>query len=89
MSNTTGKKFGGRTKGTPNKNKVLINYLVNHFTESGFDKFNKELNSLKGKDYVNAIISLMKISTGTKTTSEKIACQEYLSELLINKINKL
>jgi hypothetical protein len=39
MSNITGKKFGGRTKGTPNKITTTKRELVAKFIDDNFDDF--------------------------------------------------
>ena len=58
MANTTGKKFGGRRKGTPNKDNELKKFLIDLVTDSQ-DKLIKELKELKGKAFVDSMFSLM------------------------------
>lgn len=62
MANTTGKKFGGRGKGTPNKETTTIRHYISAITEGGRDKFENELNKLEGKEYVNSFIHLLDFS---------------------------
>lgn len=53
------KKAGGRTKGTPNKRTLQWEAFTEYCLVGGLDKFQKELNSLKSKDFVNAFLSLL------------------------------
>jgi hypothetical protein len=50
------KKIAGRTKGVGNKKKSIVRGMLINFTntEEFWDKFFTELESLDGKDYVNA-----------------------------------
>jgi hypothetical protein len=64
MENTTRAKNGGRTKGTPNKDnlgKKLFKVLCEYLIEENMQKFREELDTLKGKEFVNAFIQLYKI----------------------------
>ena len=81
-------KIGGRSKGCKNKTNNLLESVINHLTESGFNKFNEELNKLNGKEYLDTMIKLIKISNPQKADS-KIKAQEYLVELINNKTKKL
>jgi len=59
MANTTGKKYGGRQKGTPNRmtrdlRKILKNILFNEL-----DNFEEYFESLEPKQKLDIIIKLM------------------------------
>ena len=82
MANTTGKKFGGRKKGTPNKDNELKVFLLDLVSESQ-PKLKEELESLKGKAFVDALMALMeyvqpKLSRAeVKATVEALEVSEY------------
>ena len=80
--------WGGRPKGSKNKKGELLEYVINHLTDSGYNKFNEELNKLEGKKYLEVMIQLIKLSKPQKAVS-KIKAQEYLTELINNKAKKL
>jgi hypothetical protein len=72
------KKFGGRQKGTPNKEKALIRVFCSYLVEDGYCKFKEELNSLNGKDYVFAFIQLAKLFS---TDTSRIMANKKLLDL--------
>lgn len=91
MANTTGKKFGGRSKGTPNKETTTIRHYISAITEGGRDKFEEELNKLEGKEYVNSFIQLLDYSlpklqrieyTDDSDTKVKLDFTKYTKEEL-------
>lgn len=53
------KKRGGRKKGTPNKKQEQWKMFSEYCLSSGLEKFEEELNKLKGKDFVNAFTNLL------------------------------
>jgi len=59
MANTTGKKFGGRKKGTPNKTPQEVREFIQMFLEQQFEKLDEVFKQLKPKDKVNAIVKLL------------------------------
>jgi hypothetical protein len=65
MANTTGVKYGGRTKGVKNKiSKVqLVNSFIEYIVEGGFIKFQEEFNKLEGKEYIDAFLKFSSIYT--------------------------
>ena len=80
------KKFGGREKGTLNKSTVekpLFKVLANYLIENNMQKFKNELDSLKGKDFVMAFISLYKLKP---TELESIEVNDELLKIFKNQI---
>lgn len=88
MADIHGNKTGGRKKGTPNKDTELKKFLID-LVNSGQQKLIDELETLSGKDYVDAIFKLMeyvqpKLSRAEVKTEieidEKIDLSKYSTE---------
>jgi len=60
MANTTGKKFGGRKKGTPNKVTRDIREKFRQLIENNLEQLEKDLKVLEPKDRVRTVIELSK-----------------------------
>ena len=65
MANTTGKKFGGRKIGTPNKDNKKTRQLIEQLVKDNFSQLQLDIASLEPRDRVQAIISLLKYCTPT------------------------
>ena len=65
MANITGKKFGGRTKGTPNKENKKTRELIEQLVKENFSQLDLDIKSLSARDRVSAIINLLKYCTPT------------------------
>lgn len=52
-------KKGGKEKGTPNKKTAQWETFSEYCLNGGLERFERELNTLEGKDYVNAFITLL------------------------------
>jgi hypothetical protein len=52
-------KIGGRSKGTPNKKTAQWEAFSEYCLNGGLQRFEQELNTLEGKDYVNAFTALL------------------------------
>lgn len=52
------KKAGGRKPGSKNKNTLLLETFAQTIVEGGMEKFQREINKLSGKDYINAYMAL-------------------------------
>jgi len=50
---------GGRPKGAKNKKTIQWEVFSEYCLNGGLEKLEKELNKLKGKDYVNAYFQLL------------------------------
>ena len=62
MANTTGKKFGGRTKGTPNKSTQEIRNAYQMLLENNIPNLIKWLDKIAEKDPVKAFDIIIKMS---------------------------
>ena len=59
MGNTTGKKFGGRRSGVPNKTTQQSKAIVQKVINNELDNLEVLLTKLSAKDRVNALIKLL------------------------------
>lgn len=59
MANTTGKKYGGRSKGTPNKTTAETKQLLQNVVTKQIEKLETTLNKLEPVDRVNALSKLL------------------------------
>ncbi|MDG1934656.1 MAG: hypothetical protein P8I52_07180 [Flavobacteriales bacterium] len=59
MANTTGKKYGGREKGTPNKLTKEIRKILNDIIHKELEKAEENLNTLEPKQRLELLIKLM------------------------------
>ena len=59
MANTTGKKFGGRQKGTPNKLTKELRSVLKDVLYEEIDRLPERLNELDTKDRLELLVKLM------------------------------
>ena len=59
MANTTGKKFGGRAKNTPNRTTAQSKDIVQKVINAELGNLETLLSKLTAKDRVNALIKLL------------------------------
>ena len=59
MANTTGNKFGGRTKGTPNKLTKELRTVLKNILYNEIEKIEEYLGGLEPKEKLETIIKLM------------------------------
>ena len=59
MANTTGNKYGGREKGTPNKLTKEIRKILNDIVHKELEKVEEKLNTLEPKQRLELLIKLM------------------------------
>ena len=59
MANTTGNKYGGREKGTPNKITKEIRKILNDLIHKELEKIEENLDALKPKQRIELLIKLM------------------------------
>ena len=98
MANTTGKKYGGRSKGTPNRTTTETKELLQKIVGKELDKLGTLLEKLEPIERVNAIAKLLpyivpkqseikaEIETNLSMTPEK---REERLEYFKLKLNKL
>jgi hypothetical protein len=60
MANTTGKKFGGRSKGTPNKTTAQIRNEFQLLISNNIETLQKDIDLLEPKDRIKTIIEFSK-----------------------------
>ena len=77
MANTTGNKFGGRTKGTPNKLTKELRTVLKNILYNEIEKIEEYLDVLEPKEKIDTIIKLMpyilpKTSTISHTANEPL-----------------
>lgn len=62
MANTTGKKFGGRKKGTPNKDTKQLREKIEMLLSDQWHQIQKDIQDLKPKDRIDTYIKLLEYS---------------------------
>jgi dsRNA-specific ribonuclease len=60
MANTTGQKFGGRSKGTPNKTTNEIREFYKLLIDDNLEQIKTDLNTLDPKERLKMILELSK-----------------------------
>ena len=59
MANTTGKKFGGREKGTPNRLTKELRSVLKDIVYQELEKIEERLNELEPKERLELVLKLM------------------------------
>ncbi len=77
MSNNTGKKYGGRQKGTPNRMTKELRSFLKDILYQELEKIQEHLETLKPKERVELLIKLMPYVL-PKTTSVSHTINEPL-----------
>ena len=77
MANTTGIKYGGRQKGTPNKLTKELRSVLKDVLYQELEQIQTHLDSLKPKERVELVIKLIpyilpKVTTISHTTNEPL-----------------
>ena len=77
MANTTGKKYGGREKGTPNKMTKELRSVLKDILYQELEQIQAHLDALKPKERVELFIKLMpyvlpKVTSISHTTNEPL-----------------
>lgn len=70
MANTTGQKFGGRTKGTTNKDTADIRAKFQLLVEDNIDILSEDIKALKPLERLKIIIDLAKFVVPTLKATE-------------------
>ena len=77
MANTTGKKYGGRQKGTPNKLTKELRSVLKDILYQELEQIQVHLDSLKPKERIELLIKLMpyalpKVTSISHTSNEPL-----------------
>ena len=77
MANTTGKKFGGRQKGTPNRLTKELRTILKDLIYEELETLQGRLNQLETRDRLEVIIKLLpyalpKVSSTKHSTDEPV-----------------
>ena len=80
------KKTGGRQKGTPNKRTEQWATFTSFCLEGGLERFEIEIKKLKGKQYVDAFLSLLEFHKPKLARTEMT--HEGLKEMVIKIIRE-
>lgn len=77
MANTTGKKYGGREKGTPNKLTKDLRNILKDIIYHELELLNEKLEKLDSKERIELVIKLLpytlpKVQNISHTTNEPI-----------------
>ena len=77
MANTTGKKYGGRQKGTPNKLTKELRSFLKDILYQELEQIQEHLDALNPKERVELLIKLMpyalpKVTSVSHTTNEPL-----------------
>lgn len=77
MANTTGIKYGGREKGTPNKLTKELRTVLKDLLYQELEQIQERLDTLKPKERVELLIKLMpyvlpKVTSVSHTTNEPL-----------------
>jgi hypothetical protein len=77
MANTTGKKYGGRQKGTPNKLTKELRSVLKDILYQELEQIQERLDALKPRERVELLIKLMpyvlpKVTSVSHTTNEPL-----------------
>ncbi|MEP0131906.1 MAG: hypothetical protein ABJJ25_00890 [Eudoraea sp.] len=59
MANTTGKKFGGRKKGSPNRLTKEVRLLLKDLVFSELESLQQQLDNLENKDRIEILLKLL------------------------------
>ncbi len=78
MANNTGRKFGGRKKGSTNAVTKQSKELLAEFMQSNYSTFLERLNNLSDRDYCSNYISLLKYIMPTLKATELKEVKENL-----------
>ena len=70
MANTTGKKYGGREKGTPNKITIEIREKFTLLVDNNIDRLQEDIDKLAPKDRIKILIELSKFVLPTLKATE-------------------
>lgn len=88
MANNTGQKFGGRQKGSTNKNTIEIRTAFQLLVENNIDTLQSDLDSLKPIERIKVIIELGKFIVPTLKAVEMKSEVNQVQRQKIEFVNK-
>jgi len=88
--NNTGKKYGGRTKNTPNKITIEVRDKISKILDNNINQVEQDLKQLQPKDRLNILLQLMKfiIPTLKQVEIEHQEHQENFRPIIIDFTNE-
>jgi hypothetical protein len=84
MANTTGKKFGGRSLGTPNRSTAQIKNLIQGFVSANLETLQSDFDQLEPKDRLIFMERILKFVVPAKF--QEVSQFEQMSEEDIDRI---
>lgn len=80
MANTTGKKFGGRQKGTPNKLTSELRAVLKNLIHEELETLQERMDLLDPKERLEVVVKLLpyalpKVSPASHTTDEPLTIE--------------
>ena len=81
MANTTGEKFGGRKKGTPNKTTAEIREFIQTLLGDNMETIQSDLDQLEPKDRIQTMIQLAKFVLPTLKAMELNPKEDKIIEI--------
>lgn len=84
MSNTTGQKFGGRKKGTPNKITNELREYYQLLINENLDQLKTDIISLEPKDRIRVFIEISKFILPTLKATELTTGGDLFTPIIIN-----
>jgi hypothetical protein len=86
MANNTGQKYGGRTKGTQNKDTAEIRANFQYLIENNLEQLETDLKELKPFERIKVILEFSKFVLPTLKSTElsKINKREDFQPIIIN-----
>ena len=81
MANTTGRKYGGRTKGTPNKTTAELRERFQTLLDANMETLQSDIEALEPKDRVKAILELARFVLPTLKAMDLQASDEKVIEI--------
>jgi hypothetical protein len=78
MANTTGKKFGGRSKGTPNRSTEEIRQSLLKLLDDNLINLQNDIDGMTGKDRATILINLARHCTPPAVVPDKLTESQIL-----------
>ncbi|MGO3812983.1 hypothetical protein [Mesonia sp.] len=84
MANTTGKKFGGRTKGTPNKDTKQLREKIDDLLTDQWAQILEDLKELSPKERIDTFTKLLEYSVPKLNRTELEGYENEMQPVIIN-----